>query len=63
MIRELDRKYGLFNLPETLAQTAMLRIANPESSLADLARLADPPVSKSCMSHRLKKLLAYKEEE
>ena len=63
VIRELDRKYGLFNLPETLAQTAMLRIANPESSLADLARLADPPVSKSCMSHRLKKLLAYKEEE
>lgn len=63
VIRELDRKYGLFNLPEVLAQTAMLRIANPESSLTDLARLADPPVSKSCMSHRLKKLLSYKEEE
>lgn len=63
IIRELDRKYGLFNLPESLAQTAMLRIANPESSLAELARLADPPVTKSCMSHRLKKLLAYKEEE
>ena len=28
--------------------------------LADLARLANPPVSKSCMSHRLKKLLEYK---
>ena len=38
----------------------MLRIANPESSLSDLARLASPPVSKSCMSHRLKKLLEYK---
>ena len=38
----------------------MLRIANPESSLADLSRLASPPVSKSCMSHRLKKLLEYK---
>ena len=63
IIRDLDRRYGLFNLPETLSQTAMLRIANPESSLADLAKLADPPVSKSCMSHRLKKLLAYKEEE
>lgn len=63
VIRELDQKYGLFNLPEVLSQTAMLRIANPESSLADLARLASPPVSKSCMSHRLKKLLSYKEEE
>lgn len=61
-IRELDRLYGLENLPETLQETAMLRIANPESSLADLAALADPPVSKSCMSHRLKKLLDFKGE-
>ena len=59
-IRELDRKYGLNTLPDILQETAMLRIANPESSLADLARLASPPVSKSCMSHRLKKLLEYK---
>ncbi len=61
-IRELDRLYGLSNLPESLQETAMLRIANPESSLADLAALADPPVSKSCMNHRLKKLLDFKGE-
>ena len=61
-IHALDQKYGLYNLPDVLQETAMLRIANPESSLSDLARLADPPVSKSCMSHRLKKLLNYKEE-
>ena len=61
-IRELDRLYGLTALPEVLQETAMLRIANPESSLAELAALADPPVSKSCMSHRLKKLLEYKGE-
>lgn len=58
-IRALDREYGLFNLPDVLQETAMLRIANPESSLTELASLADPPVSKSCMSHRLKKLLSY----
>jgi len=62
VIRALDRKYGLINLPESLQETAMLRIANPESSLSDLARLASPPVSKSCMNHRLKKLLEYKGE-
>ena len=62
-IRSLDERYGLFNLPEVLQQTAMLRIANPEASLADLAELAWPPVSKSCMSHRMKKLLAYTEED
>ena len=39
----------------------MLRIANPESSLSDLAALSDPPVSKSCMSHRMRKLLEYSE--
>ena len=36
--------------------TALLRIANPEASLADLAMLSDPPVTKSCLSHRLRKL-------
>ena len=59
-IRAVEREYGLDGLPEGLQQAALLRIANPESSLADLARLASPPVSKSCMSHRLKKLLEYK---
>ena len=61
-IRELDRLYGLTSLPETLQETAMLRIANPEASLAELCRLADPPISRSAMSHRLKKLLEYKGE-
>lgn len=57
------RGMDLTALPETMQQTAMLRIANPESSIAELARLASPPVSKSCMNHRLKKLLSYKPEE
>ena len=60
VIRELDRRFGLVNLPEVLQETAMLRIANPDSSLTDLAVLANPPVSKSCMSHRMKKLLEFK---
>ena len=61
-IRELERLYGLTALPDVLQETAMLRIANPEASLTDLARLADPPVTKSCMGHRMKKLLEYKGE-
>ena len=62
VIQKLEREYGLFNLPEQLQETAMLRIANPEASLSDLARLADPPVSKSAMNHRMKKLLDFKGE-
>ena len=47
---------GVYELPEPLQQAAMLRIANPEASLADLAKLSDPPVTKSCLNHRLKKI-------
>ena len=61
-IRRIRERKGLESLPEKLYQTALLRIVNPEMSLADLAQLADPPVSKSCMSHRLKKLLKISEE-
>lgn len=56
-IRRIDRTLGLNNLPERLQETAFLRIANPEASISDLAILADPPVSKSCLSHRLRKLV------
>ena len=57
-IRRIERATGLDGLPDKLRETALLRIANPEASLTDLAALAIPPVSKSCISHRLKKLLA-----
>ena len=58
-IRRVDRLYGIDNLPEKLQQAALLRIANPEASLADLALLSYPPVSKSCLSHRLRKIMSF----
>ena len=57
-IRRYVRAYGLDALPEPLHDTALLRIANPAASLADLALLSDPPVTKSCLSHRLKKIVS-----
>lgn len=62
-IRRIAGEYGLDALPEQLKQAALLRITNPEASLADLARLSYPPVTKSCLSHRLKKILTFKPEE
>lgn len=44
-------------LPEKLQQTAALRLEYPELSLSELAAEFDPPVSKSCLNHRLRKLL------
>lgn len=61
-IRVLEREVGIENLPADLQQAAMLRIANPEASLADLALLSSPPVSKSCINHRLRKLMSYEVE-
>ena len=44
-------------LPEKLRQTAELRLEYPELSLMQLAEKCDPPVTKSCMNHRMRKLL------
>ena len=60
-IRRIVRGYGLDALPEPLRDAALLRITNPEASLADLALLSSPPVTKSCLSHRLKKIMALAE--
>ena len=64
-IRRLARVYGLDALPEPLRDAALLRIANPAGSLADLSLLSNPHVTKSCLSHRLRKImeLAEKAEE
>ena len=56
-IRRLERSGGLEALPDKLRSTALLRTAHPELSLAELARLCDPPVTKSCLNHRLRKLM------
>ena len=58
-IRRIDREYGLDTLPEPLQQAALLRFANPEVSLSDLAKLSYPPVSRSTLSYRLKKLMEF----
>ena len=61
-IRRYAREYGLDSLPEPLKDAALLRITNPEASLADLSQLSYPPVTKSCLSHRLKKIVEMSEK-
>jgi DNA-binding protein WhiA len=51
------RELGLLDaLPDSLRQAADLREKHPFASLIELCGLADPPVSKSGMAHRLRKL-------
>ena len=58
-IRAIEAGPGLDALPPVLQDAALLRIANPACSLTDLAQLACPPVTKSCMNHRLRKLVEF----
>ena len=62
-IRRIAKDYGLDALPEPLKDAALLRIANPEASLADLATLSYPPVTKSCLNHRFKKIMGFRPEK
>ena len=47
---------GLDSLPETLREIAELRLARPEATLKELGEALDPPVGKSGVNHRLRKL-------
>lgn len=47
---------GLEALPETIKQAALMRMENPDLSLKELALLFEPPLSKSGLCHRIKKI-------
>ena len=49
-------KVGLATLAEGLEEIALLRIEYPEASLKELGEMLSPPVGKSGVNHRLKKL-------
>lgn len=44
-------------LPKQIQETALLRLQYPELSLLQLAERCDPPVTKSCMNHRMRKIM------
>lgn len=50
---------GFKNLPPALAEMAQLRMENPEASLVELGERTSPPVGKSGVNHRLRKLTEY----
>jgi len=61
-IRKIQSKLGLEALPEPLRQIANLRILNPEANLTELGNMLNPPISKSGVNHRLKKIIHMAEE-
>lgn len=57
-INTIDREMGLYRLSPNLQTVARLRLAYPEASLSELASLATPPLTKSAVNHRLRKIHA-----
>ena len=57
-LRYLEEQDALGALPEPLRQTAAVRLAYPELSLAALCEKMEPRPTKSGLAHRLKRLEA-----
>ena len=52
---------GLDSLPAPLREIAVLRMDNPEVSLSELAQMVSPPLTRSGVNHRLKRLVEIAE--
>lgn len=61
-IEFLRDRVGFDNLPENLREMAFLRLEYPEATLKELGGYLDPPVGKSGVNHRLRKLSAMAED-
>ncbi len=57
-IRMLSLTKGLGSLPPSLEQVARLRLSQPEASLQQLGEMLNPPLGKSGVNHRLRKIVA-----
>ena len=55
-IKLIQSKIGISSLPENLQEIALLRVENEDMSLKELGEMLNPPISKSGVNHRLKKI-------
>lgn len=61
-IAKIVKTIGLDALPDTLREIAVLRMDYPTASLKELGELMDPPIGKSGVNHRLRRLHQIAEE-
>ena len=53
---------GIRYLPDKLQDIATVRVENPDASLQELGQMLDPPLGKSGVNHRLRKICQIAEE-
>ncbi len=61
-INKIINSIGLGRLPDNLREVAELRLEFKDSTLKELGSMLDPPVSKSGVNHRLRKIEKIAEE-
>ena len=61
-IKFIEREIGLGRLPKNLRDVAELRIKYPDESLRELGKMLNPPVGKSGVNHRLRRVEKIAEE-
>jgi len=50
---------GLDSLPDDLREIALVGLENKNLRLSELGGLLNPPLTKSGVNHRMKKIMAY----
>ena len=61
-IEQIEREMGFARLPRHLREMAEIRLENPETPMKELGECFDPPISKSAVNHRLRKLVEIARE-
>jgi len=61
-IKYIKKTVGLNQLPKTLKEIAELRLDNETLSLAEIGQLTHPPIGKSGVNHRLRKICKLADE-
>lgn len=55
-IKLIEKKKGLNKLPDNLREIAELRLSYPDSSLKEIGEMLSPPIGKSGVNHRFRKI-------
>lgn len=61
-IEYIESKSGISSLSENLQKIARVRLENPESSLSELEKILDEPISRSGINHRLGRIVKIAEK-
>ena len=60
-VKRIESTVGIEALPQELRELCRLRLENPEYSLRELGECLEPPISRSGVNHRLRRIMEFAE--